>query len=156
MALLDRGAASAWDSARRSGYLGPGIFHPVLSGSGPDRYRGIAWDNGAIWQIVGNDCKRYADYRPGLVKYHASTGKVLDTVDFVPGSCDPHGLVMHNGSLVSCDAGIHPGWPNNDSPNTGFGVSGSTLYRSHSARTQLKECGRRRAKRSQSSAHQDR
>ena len=32
----------------------------------PDRmrYHGIAWDNGAIWQIVGNDCKRYSEYRP--------------------------------------------------------------------------------------------
>jgi hypothetical protein len=41
-------------------------------------------------------------------------------VDFVPNSCDPHGLAMHNGSLISCDAGIHPGWPNNDSPTSGW------------------------------------
>ena len=84
------------------------------------RYHGIAWDNGAIWQIVGNDCKRYSEYRPCLVRYEAATGKVLETVDFVPGSCDPHGLTMHDGKLISCDAGIHPNWPNNDSPTAGW------------------------------------
>jgi len=46
-----------------------------------------------------------------LVKYDGKTGQVLVTYDFVPGSCDPHGLEFHNGSLISCDAGIHPGWP---------------------------------------------
>ena len=80
----------------------------------PDRvrYHGIAWDNGTIWQVVGNDSKRYSEYRPCLVRYDAATGKVLETVDFVPNSCDPHGLAMHDGKLISCDAGIHPGWPN--------------------------------------------
>jgi hypothetical protein len=88
----------------------------------PDRLRvhAIAWDNGAIWQIVGNDSKNYAEGRPGLVKFDAATGKVLEVVDFMPGSCDPHGLVMHDGALISCDAGIHPGWPNKDSPNSGW------------------------------------
>lgn len=89
---------------------------------GPDRLRvhAIAWDNGAIWQIVGNDSKSYAEGRPGLVKFDAATGKVIEVVDFLPNSCDPHGLVMHNGALISCDAGIHPGWPNNDSPTAGW------------------------------------
>jgi hypothetical protein len=27
---------------------------------------------------------------------------------------------MHDGALVSCDAGIHPGWPANDSPTSGW------------------------------------
>jgi hypothetical protein len=27
---------------------------------------------------------------------------------------------MFNGKLISCDAGIHPGWPNNDSPTAGW------------------------------------
>ena len=40
--------------------------------------------------------------------------------DFVPNSSDPHGLAMHDGALISCDAGIHPGWPNNDSPTSGW------------------------------------
>ena len=52
--------------------------------------------------------------------YDAATGKVLETVDFAPNSCDPHGLAMHDGKLISCDAGIHPGWPNNDSPTAGW------------------------------------
>jgi hypothetical protein len=88
----------------------------------PDRvrYHGIAWDNGTIWQVVGNDSKSFQEGKPGLVRYDAATGKVLETVDFAPGSSDPHGLVMHDGKLISCDAGIHPGWPTNDSPTAGW------------------------------------
>ena len=80
----------------------------------------MAWDNGTIWQIIGNDSTKYSEGRPGLVRYEAATGKVLETVDFVPGSSDPHGLALHDGKLISCDAGIHPGWPNNDSPTAGL------------------------------------
>ena len=98
----------------------PEFLIPFHEAPGRTRYHAIAWDNGAIWQIIGNDCKRYADYQPGLVKYDAATGRVLETVDFAPGSCDPHGLVMHDGALYSCDAGIHPNWPNNDSPTAGW------------------------------------
>jgi hypothetical protein len=88
----------------------------------PDRmrYHGCAWDNGTVWQVIGNDSKRYSEGRPGLVRYEAATGKVLEIVDFLPGSCDPHGLAMHDGKLISCDAGIHPGWPNLDSPTSGW------------------------------------
>jgi hypothetical protein len=81
---------------------------------------GITWDNGTIWEVTGNESTRYADGRPGLVRYDAATGKVLETVEFVPGSSDPHGLAMHDGVLIGCDAGIHPGWPNNDSPTAGW------------------------------------
>jgi hypothetical protein len=42
------------------------------------------------------------------------------TVDFAPDSCDPHGLVWHDGRLISCDAGIHPGWKGMESPHTGY------------------------------------
>ncbi len=88
----------------------------------PDRvrYHGIAWDNGTMWQVVGNDSKSFKEGKPGLVRYDAATGKVLETVDFVPGSSDPHGLAMHDGKLIGCDAGIHPGWPTNDSPTAGW------------------------------------
>lgn len=88
----------------------------------PDRvrYHDIAWDNGTMWQVVGNDSKTYKDGKPGLVRYDTATGKVLETVDFLPGSSDPHGLTMHDGKLIGCDAGIHPGWPNNDSPTAGW------------------------------------
>jgi hypothetical protein len=98
----------------------PEFLIPCYEPPGRNRVHAIAWDNGAIWQITGNDSKNYAEGRPGLVKYDAATGKVLETVDFVPNSMDPHGLAMHNGSLISCDAGIHPGWPNGDSPTSGW------------------------------------
>jgi hypothetical protein len=98
----------------------PEFLIPFYQAPDRVRYHGIAWDNGSIWQIVGNDCKRYGEYRPCLVRYDAATGKVLETVDFVPNSCDPHGLAMWDGKLISCDAGIHPGWPNSDSPTAGW------------------------------------
>lgn len=98
----------------------PEFMIPFYQAPDRNRYHAMAWDNGAIWQIVGNDSKNYAEYRPGLVKYDAATGKVLETVDFLANSSDPHGLAMHNGTLISCDAGIHPGWPNNNSPTSGW------------------------------------
>jgi hypothetical protein len=98
----------------------PEFLIPFYQAPNRVRYHGIAWDDGTIWQIVGNDCKRYSEYRPCLVRYEAATGKVLETVDFVPDSCDPHGLAMFDGKLIGCDAGIHPGWPNNDSPTAGW------------------------------------
>ena len=93
---------------------------PFYQDPGRVRYHDITCDNGSIWQIVGNDCKRYQDFRPILVRYDAATGKVVETVEFLENSCDPHGLAMHDGKLISCDAGIHPGWPNNDSPTSGW------------------------------------
>ena len=98
----------------------PEFMIPFYQEPGRMRYHATAWDNGAIWQITGNESKNYAEGRPGLVKYEASTGKVLETAEFVPNSCDPHGLAMHDGALISCDAGIHPGWPNLDSPTSGW------------------------------------
>jgi hypothetical protein len=98
----------------------PEFMIPFYQAPGRMRYHATAWDNGAIWQISGNDSKNYAEGRPGLIKYDAATGRVLETVDFVPNSCDPHGLAMHDGALISCDAGIHPGWPNLDSPTSGW------------------------------------
>jgi hypothetical protein len=88
----------------------------------PDRvrYHGIAIDGDSMWQVVGNDSTSFATGKPGLVRYEVSTGKVLEVVDFLPGSSDPHGLAMHDGKLISCDAGIHPGWPNYDSPTSGW------------------------------------
>ena len=53
-------------------------------------------------------------------KYDGKTGQLLMTVELQPGSCDPHGLVWHDGRLVSCDAGIHPGWKGKESPHTGY------------------------------------
>ncbi|HYM12584.1 MAG TPA: hypothetical protein VEU62_17740, partial [Bryobacterales bacterium] len=98
----------------------PEFLIPSHETPGRSRVHAMAWDNGAIWQVTGNESKNYAEGRPGLIKYDAATGKVLEIVDFVPGSSDPHGLAMHEGALISCDAGIHPGWPNNDSPTSGW------------------------------------
>jgi hypothetical protein len=98
----------------------PEFLMPFYQGPGVARYHATAWDNGAIWQVTGNNSKSYAEGRPGLVKYDAATGRVLEVVDFAPGSADPHVLAMHNGSLISCDAGIHPNWPTNDSPTSGW------------------------------------
>ncbi len=98
----------------------PEFMIPFYQAPDRNRYHAMAWDTGAIWQIVGNDSKNHAEYRPGLVKYDAASGKVLETVDFLPNSSDPHGLAMHDGTLIGCDAGIHPGWPNNDSPTSGW------------------------------------
>lgn len=99
----------------------PEIMIPFYQAPDRTRYHDITFDkDGTMWQVVANDCERYADFRPGLVRYDATNGKVLETVDFLPGSCDPHGLAMWDGKLYSCDAGIHPRWPNNDSPTAGW------------------------------------
>jgi hypothetical protein len=98
----------------------PEFIIPFYQAPDRNRYHDIAWDNGSIWQVVGNDCTRYSEYHPCLVRYEAATGKALETVDFLPGSCDPHGLTMHDGKLIGCDAGIHPNWPNMDSPTAGW------------------------------------
>jgi hypothetical protein len=84
-----------------------------------DRYHGIAWDNGSIWAVTGNNSKSYKEGKPGLHRYDATSGKLLEIVDLVPGAADPHGLAIHNGKLISCDAGIHPGWVKFDSPTSG-------------------------------------
>jgi hypothetical protein len=89
-----------------------------------DRYHAIAWDDtvpgGAIWAVTGNNSKSYKEGTPGLHKYDVASGRLLEIVDFAPGSADPHGLAMHEGVMISCDAGIHPGWPNYDSPSSGY------------------------------------
>ena len=77
----------------------PEFLIPFYQAPDRVRYHDITWDNGTIWQVVGNDSKRHSEYRPCLVRYEAATGKVLETVDFAPNSCDPHGLVMHDGKL---------------------------------------------------------
>lgn len=84
------------------------------------RYHGIAILDGAMWQVIGNDSTGHKDYKPGLVRQDLETGRALEVIEFLPGSSDPHGLAVHDGKLIGCDAGIHPGWPNNDSPTAGW------------------------------------
>ena len=95
----------------------PEVAIPIYAPADKPRWHDMTFDaEGNIWQVTGNDSKSYKEGKPGLVKYDGKTGAVMATYDFVPGSCDPHGLEFHNGTLISCDAGIHPGWPNYDSP----------------------------------------
>jgi len=84
------------------------------------RYHGIAIEGDSLWQVIGNDSKGHADFKPGLVRQELATGRMLEVVEFLPGSSDPHGLAIHNGKFIGCDAGIHPGWPNYDSPTAGW------------------------------------
>jgi hypothetical protein len=96
-------------SPRRPRLVASGIPYPFYESTERPRYHATAWDNGAIWQIIGNDCKNHTEYREALVKYEAATGRAIEVVEFEPGSADPHGLAMHDGAFISCDAGISSG-----------------------------------------------
>jgi hypothetical protein len=88
------------------------IIWPVTRAIG--RLHGICYDSNVIWQVCGTQDPNkggYDGYVPGLVKYDAMTGKVLQIVDFVPGSCDMHDVIVVDGQLYGVDAGEHPGWP---------------------------------------------
>lgn len=99
----------------------PEFMIPFYQAPERNRYHDITVDtDGTMWQVVGNDSRSYKEFKPGLVRYDMSTGKVLETVDFVAGSSDPHGLALHDGKLIGCDAGIHPNWANLDSPTAGW------------------------------------
>ncbi|MBI1353379.1 MAG: hypothetical protein GC160_03455 [Acidobacteria bacterium] len=84
------------------------------------RYHGIAIHEGSLWQVVGNNSTGHKDYKPGLVRQDMQTGRALEVIEFLPGSSDPHGLTVHDGKFYGCDAGIHPNWPNYDSPTAGW------------------------------------
>lgn len=87
-----------------------------------DRLHDIAFDDqGALWVVTGT---RYGegieDDRAGVAKYDVDSGQLLEYAEFGPDDGDPHGLVFHDGTLYSCDAGIHPGWPTNSSKSAGY------------------------------------
>ena len=85
------------------------------------RLHDVCFDNeGNIWVVTGNNSTSYGEGKAGLNKYDGKTGQLLMTAEFAPGSCDPHGLDWHDGRLVSCDAGIHPGWKGLESPHSGY------------------------------------
>ncbi len=60
--------------------------------------------------VSGGGSRTYAEGETSLVKYNLVNGKMEEVILFVPGSCDPHGLAVLNGQLISCDSGDHPGW----------------------------------------------
>jgi sugar lactone lactonase YvrE len=98
----------------------PEVLIPVASQEKP-RLHDIALDpDGNLWVVTGNNSRSYAEGKPGLNKYDAKTGQLVMTVEFEPGSCDPHGLEFHDGKLISCDAGNHPNWKENESPTSGW------------------------------------
>jgi hypothetical protein len=98
----------------------PEVLIRVASEDKP-RLHDVAFDDdGNIWVVTGTNSTSYKTAQPGLSKYDGKTGQLLLTVDFAPGSSDPHGLVWHNGRLVSCDAGLHPGWTGTESPTAGY------------------------------------
>jgi hypothetical protein len=79
-----------------------------------NRLHGIECDGDFLWQVYGTqkpDVAGYEGYTPGLIKYDIKTGKVLEFVDFEPGSCDIHDVAVRGGQLFGIDAGEHPGWP---------------------------------------------
>ncbi|MFP5205062.1 MAG: twin-arginine translocation signal domain-containing protein [Acidobacteriota bacterium] len=99
----------------------PEFMIPIYTGDDRPRWHDMTFDDqGFIWQVSGNASTSPADGKAGLIKYDATTGKVLELVDLEPGSCDPHGLEFHDGKLISCDSGEHPGWPLAASPTTGW------------------------------------
>jgi len=98
----------------------PEVLIRVSSDERP-RLHDVAFDDeDNIWVVTGNNSTGYTDGKAGLNKYDGKTGQRLMTVEFEPGSCDPHGLVWHEGRLISCDAGIHPGWKGMESPHSGY------------------------------------
>jgi len=98
----------------------PEVLIPIQSPEKPRLHDITFDDNGDMWIITGTNSTGPQDAHAGLSKYDGKTGQLLMTADFEPGSCDPHGLVWHDGRLVSCDAGIHPGWPDKASPSYGW------------------------------------
>jgi hypothetical protein len=77
------------------------------------RVHGIEYDNGFIWQVGGiqkEGSMGYEGYTPGLVKYDAKTGEVVETVTFMPNQGDIHDVAIYKGQLYGVDAGEHPSW----------------------------------------------
>ncbi|MCB1020059.1 MAG: hypothetical protein KDC27_09025 [Acidobacteria bacterium] len=84
------------------------------------RYHGIAIHEGSLWQVIGNNSTSPKDFKPGLVRHDLETGRAVEIVELLPGSSDPHGLAVHDGKFISCDAGIHPSWENGASKTAGW------------------------------------
>ncbi len=100
----------------------PEVQFPIVSPPGLGRFHDFTFDkDGTILQVVANEnSTSHADSAAGLVRLDGVSGKPLELITLEPGSCDPHGLELHNGVLVACDAGYHPGWANYDSPSSGW------------------------------------
>jgi hypothetical protein len=94
---------------------------PIASTPGMDRYHDITFDkDGTLLQVIANNSTGEHATRAGLVRYNPQTGEAIETITFVEGSCDPHGLELHDGRLISCNAGYHPGWKDRESASSGW------------------------------------
>jgi len=98
------------------------VQFPIASPPGMGRFHDFTFDrDGTILVVIANEgSKNHTQNVAGLMRVDATTGRAIETITFAPGSCDPHGLAYHNGQLISCDAGYHPGWANLDSPSSGW------------------------------------
>jgi hypothetical protein len=102
-----------------------------------DRIHGIEFDpaSGGLWQVTGTqkpDVANYEGYTPKLIRYDTKSGEVMEIVEFMTGSCDPHDIAIHDGVFYGVDAGEHPrwsidnpkyqrpGWPPLNSPYGGY------------------------------------
>jgi hypothetical protein len=89
------------------------------------RHHGIGYDKGFIWDAsyksdpTTGKSSGHTEGHGGLARYDATSGETVLNVDFVTGSADPHAVTVHGGVIYCCDSGLHPGWPDNDSPTTG-------------------------------------
>ncbi len=77
---------------------------------GLTRYHGCAVLGDSMYMVSGGESRTYADGGFNLIRYDLATGVIREIYDFAPGSCDPHGLMAHEGKLYGCDSGFHPGW----------------------------------------------
>jgi hypothetical protein len=99
----------------------PEVQIPIFTPPGMERYHDITFDkDGTILQVIANNSTGEHDTKAGLVRYNAQTGAPIETITFVEGACDPHGLELHNGMLISCNAGYHPGWKDRESASSGW------------------------------------
>jgi len=92
-------------------WMFPHTMRPELK----DRIHGIEYDakTGGLWQVTGTqkpDVPNYEGYTPKLIRYDITTGQVMEIVEFLPGTCDPHDLAIHDGVFYGVDAGEHPRW----------------------------------------------
>ena len=94
---------------------------PIAAPMGLTRYHDITFDqDGTLLQVIANASTGIHDSTSALLRYNVNTGEPIELITLIEGSCDPHGLENHNGVLVACDAGYHPGWKNHDSPSSGY------------------------------------
>jgi hypothetical protein len=93
---------------------------PIASPPGMGRFHDFTFDkDGTLLIVIANEgTKTYSESVGGLMRVDPDTGRAIETITLAPGSADPHGLAYHNGQLISCDAGYHPGWKNYDSPTS--------------------------------------